>query len=392
MRRRGGFTILELLVATSVMVILGGAVVVVLRGGVRTWRRGETRRESFEVVQAVLAQLSDDLQCATIDPESSHGGRTVDHLFVGDLDDDARSRLALVRTIRGESENTITGHAGSSIGADARIDYHDDMKKALDKRLRATGGLMEVAWCMGKPGTPQGEVLFRGIRSPVGGSTSFFVTDSKGEATNFYMAQLPGNPAPKTPPAEGVAFCRAFATKVVHFELLYATPYTNTWSTAEPPRRTLKEPSGPLPYWDSTRAILRPDKNASVKLFTTFLDPSSRGDPSDDILPARVKLTLVVREGDAAETSTSLLRDVGPDSTDLTVTEPSRLNKEGGFLYLDHEWIEYDSVAGAQARVKTRGARNTEHAAHRSGTEVVIGRTFEAVIPLPCAREDWGDR
>src|SRR5207244_4350466 len=109
-----------------------------------------------------------DIMNATVDPPTNLGGKTVESIFLGDLDEDDRSRLALVRTIRGESENAITGHAGSSIGAVDRIDYHDDMRKALDQSrgLRATGGLMEVAWCLGKPGTAEGEVLFRGIRSP----------------------------------------------------------------------------------------------------------------------------------------------------------------------------------------------------------------------------------
>ncbi|MEZ0230906.1 MAG: type II secretion system protein J, partial [Planctomycetota bacterium] len=147
MRRRRGFTLLELLVATSVLVVLGSALVVILRGGITTWRRGEARRESFEVAQAILAQLSDDLMNATVDPETSLGAQNAEIVFLGDADEDDRARMALVRTLRGESESAITGHAGSSLNADARIDYRDDMKKALERRLRATGGLMEVAWC-----------------------------------------------------------------------------------------------------------------------------------------------------------------------------------------------------------------------------------------------------
>src|SRR5205807_6482087 len=161
-------------------------------------RRGEARRESFEVAQAILAQLSDDLMNCTVDPTTSLGGKNVEVVFLGDSDEDDRSRLALVRTLRGESENAITGHAGSAIGGDARIDYRDDMKKALDRRLRATGGLMEVAWCMGKPGGPDADVLYRGIRSPVGGRTSFFASEK-----NFYRAPLPGEPEPRSPPPEG---------------------------------------------------------------------------------------------------------------------------------------------------------------------------------------------
>jgi prepilin-type N-terminal cleavage/methylation domain-containing protein len=384
--RARGFTLLELLVATSVLVFLGGALVVILRGGMVTWRRGEARRESFEVAQAILSQLSDDVQCATTDPETSLGGKAVECVFLGDADESDRSRLALVRTIRGESENTITGHAGSAVGGDARIDYRDDMKKALDRRLRATGGLMEVAWCMGKPGTDTGEVLYRGIRSPVGGRTSFFASEK-----NFYRAPLPGAPEPKDSPPEGTAYLRAFASRVIYFELLYATPYTNTWSRDVPAKRTDGTgDSGPLAYWDSTRSILKPD--ADAKVFSTFIDASSRGNGQDDILPTRLKLTLAIREADAAQSSTILLGAISKSATELTVQEGGRLEKEGGFVLVDHEWIEYEDVSGTRVRVKKRGARSTDASAHEGGAIVTVGRTFEAVIPMPCGREDWGDR
>ena len=386
MRRSRGFTLIELLVATGVLVILGSALVVVLRGGMTTWRRGEARRESFEVGQAILGQLSDDLMNATVDPETSLGGKTVESVFLGDTDENDRSRLALVRTIRGESENAITGHAGSAIGGDARIDYRDDMKKALDHRLRATGGLMEVAWCLGRPGTPDAEVLFRGIRSPVGGRTSFFASEK-----NFYRAPLPGEPDPKDPPPEGTAYLRAFGTRVIHFELLYATPYTSTWNRDAPAKRTNGDTeSGPLAYWDSTRSILKPD--TEKKIFTTFLDASSRGEPKDDILPPRVKVILVIREADAAQSTTTLRGNLGRESTDLRVMEPGRLSKTGGFLYIAPEWIEYDDLTGDRVHVKNRGARSTRRVDHRDGEEIDVGRTFEAVIPLPAGREDWGDR
>lgn len=384
--RRSGFTLLELLVATGILVILGSALVVVLRGGITTWRRGEARRESYEVAQAILGQLSDDLLCATVDPATSLGGKQVEVVFLGDSDEDDRSRVALVRTLRGESENAITGHAGSAVGGDARIDYRDDMKKAIERRLRATGGLMEVAWAMGKPGTPDGEVLFRGIRSPVGGRTSFFASEK-----NFFRAPLPGAPEPKDAPPEGTAYMRAFGTRVIFFEVLYATPYTNTWSKDTPPKKTDGSgDSGPLPYWDSTRSILKPD--TGPKLFTTFLSAASRGEPHDDILPPRVKVTLVIREADAAQSATTLKGSIDKETRELKVFEPSRLDRSGGWVCIDAEWVQYEDVSGDKVRVKERGGRNSRKAPHGDGAEVAIGRTFEVVIPLPGHREDWGDR
>lgn len=394
-RIRAGFTLIELLIATGVLAVLGTAVVVILRGGIKTWRRGEARRESFEVAQAVLGQLQDDFGAASVDPDSSHGGRQVDAVLFGDRDSSGRSFVTLVRTLRGESESPLTGHAGSAIGGDQRIDYRDDMKKALDGRLLATGGLMEVAYAMGEPGKPdEEEFLYRGIRSPPGGRSSFFKSD------RFWRAPLPGSPAPKQAPPDGVPLLRAFASHVVFFEVLYATPYSTTWSLDAPPKKTGADASGPLTFWDSTRSLpkgrLRADGSVEIvppdpKLFGTFLDVASRSDPRDDILPPRVKVTLVVREPEAAESSTTLLRDARATDTELVVTEPDRVPKTG-WVYLDHEWIEVDDRTGDRLHVKARGTRGTQAAQHAGGAEVVVGRTFESVIALPASREDWSDR
>jgi len=62
--RRRGVTLLEVLVATAILSTLGAALLVVLRGGLATWRRSEARRQTYDQAQAILLQLRDDLACA----------------------------------------------------------------------------------------------------------------------------------------------------------------------------------------------------------------------------------------------------------------------------------------------------------------------------------------
>jgi prepilin-type N-terminal cleavage/methylation domain-containing protein len=386
-KRTRGFTLVEILVATAILTVLGTSLVVVLRGGVKTWRRGEARRESFEVAQTVLAQLREDLEAATIDASNSHGESSVETKLICDQDKLGRQRLALVRTIKAETESPLTGQAGRYVGGTSRVDQRGDLKDLEDGTLRATGGLAEVAWALG---AEDDETLFRGFRSPIGEKGSFFKGDQA-----FFLAPLLGAPAPKTPqdPAPGIGICRPMAARVVHLGFHFWTPYTTTWDSDHRPVRWFKgneDKSGPLDYWDSTRAILKPEGN-DHRYFDTFLSDTSLNNPDDDLLPMRVKVTLVVREGDSAESTTYLFRALNPSDKVVYVGEPDRLPKEG-WVRVGHEWIRYDAVEGNRLSVVERGGRGTRAVDHGLNDEVLIGRTFEIVVDLPAAREDWGDR
>lgn len=59
--RRPGFTLLEVLVATAVLAILGTFMLTLLRGGIQTWRRGEARRQTLEKAQLALGLIEEDL-------------------------------------------------------------------------------------------------------------------------------------------------------------------------------------------------------------------------------------------------------------------------------------------------------------------------------------------
>ena len=376
-------TLLELLVAMGILLALGTSLMLVLRGGLATWRRGEARRETFDAAQAVLRQLREDLRNAI--PPHAHpltGTGEVEARLLADLDPDSGLfRLFLVRAIKAESEHPVTGLAGGAIGADGVLDYRGDLEEAREARLRATGGAMEVAWVHGPD-----QVLYRGVKAPIGPPGSLFADQDPYE--------LPAGPAAEAESdTSRPALLRPFAREVLHFGLRFWTQYTTTWSLSWPCRKDLdqREESGPLEYWDSTRGMLEfPLETRDERRFATFLSAGSRLDPRDDVFPAKVLVELTLREPPAAGSSTFLSAPVGPGEKELLVQEPGRLPARG-FLLLEQEWIEYREVVGRSVLVERRGARGTTAAAHEAETEVLAGRTFVDVIAIPAFREDWGD-
>lgn len=402
---RRAFTLLELLVSMSVLVILGGSLILILRGGLATWRRGEARQTTYAAAQSVLGQLREDLTAVAPPYDTPPGGLgDVDARMLCEVDAAGRPTLFFVRTIKAESEHPITGLAGNTIGADSVVDYRDDLDEARASRLRATGGLMEVGWVLGQDG-----VLYRGMKAPVGPPGSLFELGGydlappvqaiveAGERPAQGAAPVPGAapPGAPAPAAPGVAaLLRPFATDVLFLEYRFWHQHCTTWSVDRKPVKfpREREQSGPLQFWDSTRAILAPVDANDPRRFETFKAQASLQDPRDDILPAKVRIELTLREAPAAGSTTTLTRPITARDTELFVQEPGRLGTQGGHLLIDDEWIQYSEVVGERVTVTKRGARATRPADHVAMMDVVAGRTFVVVVAVPARREDWSDR
>lgn len=386
-----GFTLLEVLVAMSILVVLGTALMLILRGGLRTWRQSEAKREAYDRGQSVLLQLRDDFANLLAPSESPLPGLgETESRLMCERDQEGRTRLFLVRSLKAEAEHPITGHAGSTIAGDATLDQRNDLAEARQSRLRATGGAMEVAWVLGSDG-----ILYRGIRSPIGPPESLF------DPGAFELAPLlPKNPPPVADAASEpapvdagtTALLRPFALEVIHFECLFWSQFTQTWSTRYPALRETRgeEVSGPLDYWDSTRALLQ-FEGASDREYHTFRYQKSIDDSRDDVFPSSVQVTLVLREPLPAQTTTFLAQDLGLNDQELVVEDGTRL-PESGYVYVGSEWLRYDGKNGNTLNLTHRAARYTVKAEHKIADLVTAGKTFTVVFDVPAWREDWSER
>ncbi len=354
MDRQHGMTLIELLVALSVFLILGSSLVMFLRIGIDTWRIGEIRRETFERGQSIVDQIEDDLR--SMYPNSYHGDAgEVDVLLLSDYDLSGRQRLRFVRSLAGETRHPITRRAGSLTGGFADYDFENDAIESRAGLLRATGGLQEVVY-LSDP-NPEIELLWRGVRSPIGGERSLLIEE------NVY------------PEDGGVRHCRPFADGILYLEYNFWGTNTISWTGQ----------GGAHSGWDSTRGILAEEP--------TFSGVGSRHDPRDDVFPSRVQVVLVLRP--ARVSRFGRIRSFVDEDDDVIQLDNTQHYPEAAFPYvrIGSEWIRYETIRGRSLIGCTRGVRGTEAAEHPIGEVAVYGTTFSRVIRIPAARDSlWEDR
>jgi hypothetical protein len=365
----------------AIFLFLGAALITILRQGVAIWRSGETKREIYERAQEILGQISSDLSSThTLKVKED---QPFDIKFLCDFVSWAPTachtqRLRFVRTLAGAGSDYSSQEAGAFLGADSDLDLLNDGAEARAGLLRSTGGLCEVAYVT----DPASETLYRAMRAPIGGARSLF------SDANVHL---------------GAADSRLteFARGVMFLGLSFWTQYTNSWDENSPtiisPRKN--EKSGPLLWWDSTRATLPPTLLGAPEKdeYILYRDASSLADPSDDAFPREVRITLVLAGKGVEGQTTRLKNHISPDALRIPVESVQKLpSPDSAFPYvkIDTEWIRYSKVEGNSLILDEygRGRRYTQPTSHNRGTPVRAGFTFVTTVTIPTFREDWNDR
>lgn len=372
-----GLTLIELMVAMSILLILGGTLAMILRQGLSTWQTGETRRVAYEEGVQVLSQVSDDLR-SLFARETGDGGARARLLA------DARW-LLLVRTFPGEAEDPLAGVSGLTVGASSELDRRNDREEAFSGDLRAVAGLEEVAYVYVPRPDYEARIgrraaagaLFRAVRSPAGGEGSLF--------------EFGPDVADPTLPTSRFGLV---SNRVLFVGVRFWGQYTTTWDTTVPPSCDARDPSGAFLQWDSTRALLPRDPSLPDDAFQFFRGPSSLYDPTDDVFPSKALVELVILEDGPGAPVAYVTRTVAARDDEIEVDVGARFPRDGGYALVGDEWVRLQSVRGNTLVVAAggRGARWTEATDHAVNTLVQRGRAFEIVVDLPGAREDWNDR
>ncbi|MHC4597582.1 MAG: PulJ/GspJ family protein [Planctomycetota bacterium] len=371
---RRAFTLVEILVSLSIFVVLGSMLVLALRTGVDTWRNTEDRRLLYEHAQLVLKQIEADLVNMAA-PRLGEEGNVQVRLLC-DLDANRRYRIRFIRTLMGDMTDPHLRYAGT--GSPEHFDGVLNGRDDRGKSLKPLSGLMEVAYVMDPD--PASNILYRGVRSPVGGNGSLFRNENLDTRSKVLDR------------------CTPVSDGVLYLGFHFWTQYTTTWKL-EPISESLGTACGPERIWDSTRGILPHPKKRGMKgktnVFWLAVGPESADDPVDDVFPRQVQIHLCVAAGGGApnaKLTTNLDRKDRVIQVDSAAGFPTEDDPDlSRYVRIGTEWIYFQSRTSHtfEARSQTRGARGTKATSHEEGDEVWGGRTFVLTLNIPAHQGYW---
>jgi prepilin-type N-terminal cleavage/methylation domain-containing protein len=393
--RNRGMTLIELMVAMTVLLLLGLMLLGIMSAALRMWNVSERQRKVYARTRTVMSFLQDDLESMlTRNPNSSMINNRMfcyrDTAKIG-----RRQVLMLCRSFGKGIEKSFAFRAGDGldvvdwpqlkkkINADdedsnpfsGKVDEEkfnfidDDGDGRIDEDLEAGRGNAQVVYYH------QGRQLFRGFRSPA--NSSFQGMMGKGQV---------------------------IADNVLYFGLLFATPYTTRkeisppgslaagssviWDTSYPPRDTAKNtkgPFGPEQLWDSTRGLLQE--------FSFFVDAESAFDGEDDVFPEVIRVTLVVEPHELRTKRTDIREDISDSTLQIHVASSNGFPAPGcknSYILIEDEWMHYSAMDSTSFIVSKngRGARGTVAAYHQKGSGVKCGTTFVRTIYIPGHRHE----
>ena len=372
-----GMTLVELIAALAIFIGIAGLVIQVLGGGLDLWSTGERTRDESEQATALLDRVELELRHA-VSCDRGEGEPRIKMLCDvltmdtnGDGTHDCRAqRLLFVRRLFEERTMVALREAGTTAGA-TQTWFGEASAKGPE--LLPTEGLVECAL------VPQADarrgyegrlVLWRGLKSPIGGKQSLF------ERARRDGSGLEG------------ALLEPLAEDVLYFGLSFVDPSVQDATASA-------DGAGAVVVWDSTRGILPPGEG--YQGFRHARGPASLEDPDDDVFPQAIRVTVILAPppGEAPQAALQNELQSATGTVRVDVRNGQHLRKLGSALTLmkvGHEWVEGGDCDGALLTLGRRGLLGTAATLHPPGTPILTGRRFERVVPLPSPRSDLMSR
>lgn len=412
-----GFTLLEILIAMSLFVMLGGMVVVFLRQSLDIFYTGTRESAQLDRQDSVLPQVRADLANLTLpatfqapsppppqdvlDRKGAEAPKPPPPVLVrlragfikpqrvGDplFKDVTWPYIAFVVGDANEGADRLRRRAGEipAKGNELKpLTPTSVIQGDRDTRYRATGGLTEIVWIavptalmdeVGPSGLkwPALMTLYRGFRTPIGHPEKSLL-----------------DPTSLDTVAEVKEACRPVARGLLHFGATWRRVFADSWEQELGIGLGEQAPYvGPV--WDSTRAL--------EKTWPLHKGPQSLVDPSDDIFPPFVRLeaTLAqVTQFGPGRGEFTLREGVGADDTVLKVGDVDILMQPNRgrirWIKVDAEWMSYElrdvDYQKGEVRVR-RGRRGTKPVPHDSGAWCYVGTGATLQMRLPVFRDGY---
>ncbi len=363
-------TLIELMIAMAIFVILATIMLTLVTWTIHMWKKSERRRVLYERAGGAIERIADDLSLAM--GHEPVGVEQVRVKFIGDYDaTTGHQRMAFVRSFEAGPERALTYAAADGRSNDMAFRPPADDEDAPAKKpvvrsgppdqdaftgkfvgdFKALGGLAQVMYF------ERGQVLYRSIRAPAENSM-----------------ELLANPSAGTP----------VISDCLYLAFDYWSQYSTSWAHM-PSKSKVK---GAETIWDSTRGITK----APFDKFIMHRGRESLNDPTDDVFPQKVKITIVTDSPLPRCVHTKLIDGIG-DTDGMIYVDSTQGFEEGGteqsYILIGKEWIHYKLKKPDAFVADVRGARGTNRDSYDEGAIVRRGRLFTRTVFVPGFREDW---
>ncbi|MEO0660141.1 MAG: hypothetical protein AAFZ87_01260 [Planctomycetota bacterium] len=394
---RAGVTLIELIFATTLAVIVLGAVLTVTQSALRLWTRAETVRDAREVATVGLGAIAADLR--QLHP-SAEGDLLVDWQPF-DLERDGATervwpRIRLVREVSGAERDAIERRAAAGRARDmrgsGRLPNGEPMPEELDEE--------ELLMAQGVTASQASQGLLGLDRDVWGGALAevlYAVVPEGSEGSNRHTGVLvraerlhvPGTPLRFF--GDG-AFLRSgvpalelgaeeLVSGVLWLEPLLATQTTDLvdgW-------RVRAGAETAATSWDAWRRA-RPDADVAGRN-----EPAPGMAPAGPrpLLPRSVRLSIeVVRPADRKR-APRLVDGAEAEATSLSVSSTKWLKGAvGRHVLVGGEWMLVRALSGDRVSVQ-RGRRDTRAAFHAADTRVLLGQRAVLDVPIALHDDEW---
>lgn len=389
-----GFTLLELLV---VMGILSGFLLMLVQlvdAGLRLFDEGEAGQALADRATSAQWRIGDELQrlqgpVLAIEPGPPQSRLLVQPVSLG-LGSRPAAGTPVVPFVRADVwleperelemlAKELRARAIAELGAvdEATLQRRIDELAAVEP-LRGRGHLWLVPFPEAQaPGAaPSGRQTLRAAWFLPGQQVPL----DRDQSVDPRTAMLPGSQ--ELPASAVYNATQDLVADLLYFGIALWSQRTRSWAEGAGP--------GPESVWDSARAGWLSDP-ARGPTFGLDVGAWSLDDPTDDVFPHALRITLVVAQPEAQRPEGFLAGDLGADETTLWLLDGSRFpgRADGGFVKVGHEWIRYQSQDGDRLEGLRRGQRGTKAMVHPEGSRVHIGRTVEFTIALPNGKDDF---
>lgn len=179
--RSMGLTLMELMIAMSLLALLGLFLSRILKDTMATWRYAESQKSLSEKATSILSLLEEDLESLY-----TRADRTQEIQMILDFDSFKRQQLRFIRKLEEKTHPILRNSGNQTVENKHSFYYHSSADS--NKKLRASGGLAEIVYFFAPQDNSQ--ELWRSFRTPIGGEGSFLKPQNLATHTQFLPVSL----------------------------------------------------------------------------------------------------------------------------------------------------------------------------------------------------------